>query len=118
MKFIFDPLKIENKERLDVFLDFWKGLGCDLRNLTPDEHDLQAAYTHAYAFMIGKIGIILNVRRNDISTKGFEGVLYNQEAVENDTSQLFNDKMTFNPYTKEMRLKMKKALQQIEIEIG
>ena len=46
--------------------------------------------------------MLLDVRRNDISTKGFEGVLYNQEAVENDTGQLFDDMMTFNPYAKEM----------------
>lgn len=102
LKFIFKKLRVTNEERADGFLNFWKDLGCNLIELSPEEHDKQAAYTHAYAFLIGKIGVLMNIRRNHISTKGFEGLLYNQTAVENDTSQLFNDMMTYNPYVKQM----------------
>ncbi len=114
LKFIHHPLKVTNQEKEDAFLSFWKELGCDMRQLTPEEHDKQAAYTHAYAFLIGKIGIMMEVRRNDISTKGFEGVLYNQEAVENDTSTLFNDMFTYNPFAKEMVSRFIKTVKEIQ----
>lgn len=117
LKFIHNSLRIKNEKRVSDFLNFWKSLGCELIQLTPEEHDKQAAYTHAYAFLIGKLGIMLDVRRNDISTKGFEGVLYNQEAVENDSGQLFDDMMTYNPFAKEMREKFKEAMLEIENEL-
>ncbi len=113
LKFIFKELRIRNHrptgvfstqadELSKIFLNFWKELGCDMVELSPEDHDKQAAYTHAFAFLIGRIGILMNVRKNNISTKGFEGLLYNQLAVENDTSQLFDDMMKYNPYVKEM----------------
>ena len=118
LKFIHHSLRIKNEQRVKDFLGFWKDLGCELIELTPEEHDKQAAYTHAYAFLIGKIGIMLEVRRNDISTKGFEGVLYNQEAVENDTGQLFNDMLTYNPFAKEMFEKFGSAYTKIGNDLG
>ena len=114
LKFIWAKVRIKNEERCKKFLNFWKDLGCELIELSPEEHDRQAAYTHAFAFLIGKIGIKMNVRRNNISTKGFEGILYNQTAVENDTSQLFEDMMKFNPFTKNMRDDFHKALSTID----
>jgi prephenate dehydrogenase len=118
LKFIYHPLRIKNQEKYEIFLKFWKDLGCNMIPMTPEEHDKQAAYTHAFAFLIGKMGIKMNVRANQISTKGFEGILYNQQAVENDTGQLFQDMMTYNPFAKEMRKKAKESLEAIEKELG
>jgi len=117
LKFIFSEIRInniENKRKSDTFLKFWKNLGCEMVKLSPEEHDRQAAYTHAYAFLIGKIGIELGIRKNFISTKGLECILYNQTAVEHDTRQLFSDIMRYNPFTKEMRRNFKRALINIE----
>ena len=102
LKFIYYPLRIRNNTKYNIFLEFWRNLGCELIRLTPKEHDEQAAYTHSFAFLVGKLGIMLNIRKNDILTKGFEGIMYNQEAVENDSSTLFNDLFRFNPYSKKM----------------
>ena len=117
LKFIWAKVRIKNNELADQFLALWKDLGCELIELSPEEHDKQAAYTHAFAFLIGKIGMKMNVRRNSISTKGFEGILYNQTAVENDTGQLFEDMMKFNPFAEEMRLSFRKALENIENQL-
>lgn len=114
LKFIHSNVRIKNHKLRDVFIHFWEKLGCNMIEMTPDEHDSQAAYTHAFAFLIGKIGIALMVRKNRISTKGFEKLLYNQEAVENDTGQLFEDMMQYNPYAKQMRQEFKQALEHIE----
>jgi prephenate dehydrogenase len=118
LKFIFWKTRIQNEERFNKIFNFLKSLGLEMLEIAPDEHDRQAAYTHAFAFLIGKVGIKIDVRRNDISTKGFEGILYNQLAVENDTSQLFNDMMTFNPYTKQMRQKVSQSLIEIEHDLN
>lgn len=117
LKFIYTLKRIKNSEKIKEFLRLWKYLGCELIQLSAEEHDKQAAYTHAFAFLIGKLGIELGVRRNYISTKGFEGILYNQEAVENDTSQLFNDMMTYNPYAPEMLANVKTALEKISKDL-
>ena len=110
LKFIYWKERIHNERRTQIFLEFWKQKGCELVELSPEEHDKQAAYTHAFAFMIGKMGIEMGVRKNYITTKGLEGILYNQEAVENDTSELFDDMMRYNPFAKDMLQDAKNAL--------
>lgn len=114
LKFIHYNVRITDHKLRDVFIHFWEKLGCKMIEMKPDEHDRQAAYTHAFAFLIGKIGIALKVRKNRISTKGFERLLYNQKAVENDTCQLFEDMMRYNPYAKQMRQEFKRAFEHIE----
>jgi len=118
LKFIYYPVRIKDLDRVNLLLNLLDKLGLEIIEMTPDEHDKQAAYTHAFAFLIGKIGILMDVKQNQISTKGFEGILYNQMAVENDTSQLFDDMMTYNPYTKQMRADFKAALEKIEADLS
>lgn len=117
LKFIWSKVRVRDNNRVDMFLNFWDELGCVLIELSPSEHDRQAAYTHAFAFLIGKIGILMNVRKNSITTKGFEGILYNQTAVENDTGQLFEDMMRYNKFAKSMRSDFSKALNKIEADL-
>lgn len=114
LNFIYSKVRIINEQRLGQILKFLRSLGLNLIKMTPEEHDKQAAYTQAFAFLIGKIGIKLNVRANQITTKGFNGILYNQLSVENDTSTLFRDMQIYNPYSLEMRNKFLKALTEIE----
>lgn len=102
LKFIYQIIRDNGNPVIAEFIQLWDDLKQEMIELSPVEHDLQAAYTHAFAFLIGKLGMRLEVKRNKISTKGFEGILYNQIAVENDTSQLFRDMFTYNPYAKEM----------------
>jgi prephenate dehydrogenase len=110
---------VKNTERVTAILDWLKELSLEVIEMTPEEHDKQAAYTHAFAFLIGKIGMKMDVRKNQISTKGFEaGVLYNQEAVESDTPELFNDMHNYNKYGGEMRENVGKALSKIEEELS
>lgn len=119
LKFVFHKTRVRDEAKVSEFLEFWKKLGCEMIEMTPDEHDKQAAYTHAYAFLIGKIGMKMGVRKNQISTKGFElGILYNQEAVENDTGQLFEDMMEYNPYAREMRGEFNRVLINIEASLS
>lgn len=103
LKFIFSKVRGDNFDIVDDILRMFEKLGVEIIEMTPEEHDKQAAYTHFYAFLIGKIGIDLNVRKNQITTKGFEGgILYNQEAVENDSHQLFLDMYKYNSYAEKM----------------
>jgi len=114
LKFIYYPVRIKNIDRANLLLTLLEKLGLEIIELTPEDHDKQAAYTHAYAFLVGKIGMMMEIRKNNISTKGFENLIYNQTAVENDTGQLFHDMMTYNPYSNEMRANFRKTLNEIE----
>jgi prephenate dehydrogenase len=117
LKFIYKILRHNGSVLIDVFINFWSDLGQEVIEMTPDEHDRQAAYTHAFAFLIGKIGINMSVRQNQISTKGFNGILYNQTAVENDSGDLFTDMFTYNDYAREMLTRFKQALGNIEEQL-
>jgi prephenate dehydrogenase len=117
LKFIFEKTRIKNEEKADIFLNFWKDLGCKMFELSCEEHDRQAAFTHAFAFLVGRIGIEMGIREYTITTKGFESLLYNQTAVENDSEQLFFDMFRYNPFVKEMLGKFNLSVEQIEERI-
>jgi len=117
LNFIFHPTRINDAEKCNAFLKLWKNLGCNMVPMTPEEHDRQAAFTHAFAFLVGKVGMNMNVRKNTISTKGFDCLMYNQQAIENDSSLLFQDMMLFNPFAKEMLSQFEKALENIRVDL-
>jgi len=117
LRLVFWKTRINNLTRCNKVLKFLKDLGLELIEMTPEEHDRQAAYTQAFAQLIGRIGSDIGVKKSNISTKGFEGILYNQLALENDTKQLFKDIQESNPFTLEMRRRFADSLANIQQEL-
>lgn len=90
----------------DVFLD----MKLDIHRMTPDEHDEEAAFTQGITHFIGRVLNELELKSSPIATLGYIKL---QEIVEqtcNDPLQLFLDLQKYNPHTGEMRVRLKKAL--------
>ncbi len=90
--------------------DVFRRMGLEIHNMTPDEHDLEAAFTQGITHFIGRVLNELNLKDSAIATLGYRKL---QEIVEqtcNDPVQLFHDLQKFNPHTGEMRIRLKKAL--------
>src|SRR5262249_37975451 len=102
LRFVYAPIRVKNQARVDWFLNFWRTLECRLIELSPDEHDRQAAYSQAFAFLVGKVGHEMKLTETQIATQGFLELFHNQQVVGRDSWQLFRDMFSYNPYTKEM----------------
>ncbi len=95
-----------------------KDIGLEVIEMSPEEHDKLVAYSLAYTHLVGRIGEKMNLKNTPIDTKGFAQLMKVQSYVVNDTFPLFKDMQKFNPYTEEMRRQFRKALDEIEEELG
>lgn len=98
--------------------NFWKSLGVNIIEITPEEHDRYSAYTMNYNHLIGRIGQLVGIKPTPIDTTGFKVIYDALTYVINDSWELFVDMQRYNPYSKEMRDKVKQALLTIETKIN
>jgi len=91
----------------DSVFSYWKELfrdyGMQVIEMTPDEHDHQAAYTQGVTHFIGRVLENLKLEKSSIGTVGYHNLLEIVEQTCNDPMQLFYDLQRYNPYTGEMR---------------
>ncbi len=87
--------------------EYWKSVflsyGMQVIEMSPDEHDHQAAYTQGVTHFIGRVLQDLHLPQSRIATMGYRKLLEIIEQTCNDPIQLFYDLQRYNPYTGEMR---------------
>ncbi len=106
---VYSPVRA-SEETAAKWYDFLKSMGLHVIEMTPDEHDQEAAFTQGVTHFIGRVLDQLKLQKSPIATVGYQKL---QEIVEqtcNDPMQLFLDLQRHNPHTKEMRARLKKAL--------
>jgi prephenate dehydrogenase len=103
-----------DKELYGAVKNFWKNLGVNVLEMTPEDHDRYSAYTINYNHLIGRIGQLVGIRPTPIDTKGFKVIYDALQYVINDSWELFYDMQNFNPYSKKMRKEVMQALTELE----
>ncbi len=107
------PVRVED-ETYQKWNDFWETLGLTVLIKSPDEHDKVTAFTLAMTHFIGRVMGELNLKPQDITTVGYDTLYKVMRQTNNDSWQLFNDMQRYNPYVKEMRQRLHKAINTIE----
>ncbi len=100
-----DPENFEHWK--NIFLSY----GMQVIEMSPDEHDHQAAYTQGVTHFIGRVLQDLHLPDSRIATMGYRKLLEIIEQTCNDPLQLFYDLQSYNPYTGEMRNAVFKSFQ-------
>lgn len=90
----------------NFWTDYFKQKGLQVIELTPSEHDKLAANSQGLTHFIGRLLEEYGVEASPIDTLGTQKLLAIEQQTANDTWQLFNDLQHYNPYTKDMRLKL------------
>lgn len=109
---VYHPVRLPEKK--DAFWKaYFSGLGLTVIGMTPEEHDRQAADTQGVTHFIGRVLDDMKLRSNPIGTVGYKSLLAIIEQTCNDPWQLFLDLQQYNPYTGEMRKKLKTSLEKI-----
>lgn len=85
--------------------------------MTAEQHDQYAAYSQAYAFLVGKISQRMNIQPTPIDTMWYKLLMEERDAIQNDSEQLFFDIQTKNPFTPAMRQKFQQAVDYVFDEI-
>jgi len=116
LQWVICPLRISSV-RLDEVRKVLRGLGVNITETTPDDHDQQTAVSLALVHFIGRGLEEFGFKDQLIKTLGFERLLKVNETVSHDSFQLFLDMQRFNPYTKKTRKKFIKALKKVNRKI-
>lgn len=96
------PVRIE-AANYDCIRDFLQGLGLEIIETTPREHDRRLARTQAIFHLISQALKELDWRGQRLSTPGPEAFYRLAETVQNDTCELFRDLEQRNHYASESR---------------
>lgn len=114
---IYWPERISDKEA-ESWVSWFGRIGLNTMKMSPQEHDHEAAYTQGITHFIGRVLDDLSVRPSPIGTVGYQKILDVVQQTCNDPEQLFLDLQRYNPYTPEMRGKLKAALERVLAQFG
>jgi prephenate dehydrogenase len=97
--------------------DFWektfREMGLYYIAMDPHAHDREAAFTQGITHYMGRVLADLSLKPSPMATLGYRKLLEIIEQTCNDPWQLFLDIQNYNPYTKEMRMKLHESLEKI-----
>jgi prephenate dehydrogenase len=102
-----------SERAVEIWTKPFEEMGLEVFTLTPQQHDKEAAYTQGVTHFIGRVLDDLSLKPSEIGTFGFGKLLEIIEQTCNDPWQLFLDLQRYNPYTKEMRIKLQKSLEKM-----
>lgn len=86
--------------------DYFKNKKLQVLELTPQKHDKIAASSQGLTHFIGRLLDEYGFKDTPIDSLGTKKLLAIVEQTCNDTWQLFTDLQHFNPYTKQMRIRL------------
>ncbi len=113
LPFILSPVRVDG-ETLKEWGDFFAALGLRVYEMTPEEHDHEAAFTQGLTHYLGRVLADLSLKNSPIASMGYMSLLEIIEQTCNDSQQLFLDLQRYNPYTRQMREALTGALLDIK----
>jgi len=93
---------------------FYEALGCEVIELSPEDHDKSMARTHALAFFIAKGMLDIDKEPVPFAPPSYQGIARTVEAVRADAGHLFRTISQDNPYAAGARAQLLEALSAID----
>ena len=106
---VFCPLRC-TPEDSENWIHGFGSMGLRVLEMTPDEHDREAAYTQGITHFMGRVFSELDLGSSDMATSGYKALLEIMSQTCNDPWTLFTDLQTYNPYTASMRTDLSRVI--------
>lgn len=116
LQMVFVPLRADEKTYEEI-KNIFAGLKLKIIETTAEAHDRQMANCLALVHFLGRGLGRMEVKKQEITTLGFDRLLAVNETVNNDTWQLFFDMQKYNPYADEVRNKLIIELSRLDQEV-
>lgn len=110
------PVRMEHGH-YEEWSHFFASLGIMVVEMTPEEHDRQAAISQALTHMIGRALNVMGVDDTPIGTLWYRKLLAISRQVAKDSEELFMDMQILNPFAESMRHSFENAWQAVTMEI-
>ncbi|KAG2447681.1 hypothetical protein HYH02_007141 [Chlamydomonas schloesseri] len=100
LNFMYEKVRIgadpKRERRVETFLKFFRDEGCNMVEMTCEEHDRQAASTQFITHTVGRVLGTMQLRSTEINTKGFEALLNLVNNTNNDSFELYYGLFLYN----------------------
>lgn len=113
---MMSPIRMAS-DRYESWTRFFRSLGIMVVEITPEEHDRQAAMSQALTHMIGRTLSRMGIEETPIGTLWYRKLLAICRQVEKDSPELFLDMQHLNPYAASMRDSFEKAWKSVREEL-
>ncbi len=102
------PINI-TEDNLETVRSFWESMGVKSLETTPEEHDMDTAYSQAFTYSIADIINNTNVPDIRFRTRSFNSIYEVATLSAKDSKQLFHDMLFYNPYFADMKVKLENS---------
>jgi prephenate dehydrogenase len=92
---------------------FFEEMGLRVLIRTPEEHDREAAMTQGVTHFLGRVLAELDLSPSEMGTVGYQKLLEVVEQTCNDPYQLFLDLQQYNPFTSQMRSRLRNSISEV-----
>ncbi len=106
---VFSPLRMGN-DKIDLWRGYFNAMGLKVVEISPEQHDEEAAYSQGITHFIGRVLGELDLKGSSIGTTGYHDLLDIVRQTCNDPWRLFVDLQQYNPYTARMRQDLHQAI--------
>jgi len=106
---VFSPLRMDI-DKTDLWRGYFNSMGLKVVEITPEQHDREAAYSQGITHFIGRVLGELDLNPSSIGTTGYHDLLDIVRQTCNDPWRLFVDLQQYNPYTARMRQDLHQAI--------
>ena len=96
---------------------FFKDQGINILEIEPEDHDRMAARTQGVTHFLGRMLKEYGIRKTNMDTQGFQDLIDLVNQTCNDTWELFTDLQNYNPYTKDMVVNIKNAMESLDVRM-
>ncbi|KAL4431139.1 hypothetical protein ABPG75_006395 [Micractinium tetrahymenae] len=107
----------ERQRRADAFLQFFEREGCNMVEMSCEEHDQLAASTQFITHTVGRMLGAMQLQATPIDTKGFQSLLSLVDNTANDSFDLYYGLFMYNQNATEQLDRLEKAFDEVKARL-
>lgn len=105
-------------EQVAAVRNFWERYEVEVIETTAEQHDRDAVYSQAFAYIIAKIVIGMELPDITFRTRSYDWLAEIARLSSRDTEQLFHDIIAYNPYVKDMVNQLTRVTDGVETRVA
>jgi aspartate/methionine/tyrosine aminotransferase/prephenate dehydratase/prephenate dehydrogenase len=114
--FVYWKQLIDNtlENEMNLFINFWQDQGCNMIEMSPEEHDRLTANSQFLTHFIGRTLELLDCKNTNVDTDGYKSLIKIKEHSINDSWDLFDALAKYNSMSLETIDKLKYQIFKLE----
>ncbi|XP_062089294.1 arogenate dehydrogenase 1, chloroplastic-like [Humulus lupulus] len=114
LTFVFERVRIRNEATCSSFLQIFESEGCQMLEMSCEDHDKVAAKSQFLTHTIGRVLSEMRIESTPMNTKGFETLIQLKENTMKDSFDLYSGLFLQNRFAKQELENLELAIQKLK----